>query len=59
MTAEERYKKCKSLQELNEAYWYDSRSAETFEFWGACARAFEKRYGELLSEERAKQENIY
>lgn len=59
MTAEERYSKCKTFQELKDAYWYDERSAETFEFLRACNRAYEKRYTELLIEERARQEDIY
>ena len=51
MTAEERYAKCKTIEELNGVFHIDEMSANTFEFLGACERAYRKRYRELYKQE--------
>ena len=56
MTAEERYAKCKTIEELNDAFHMDEMSANTFEFLGACERAYKKRYRELYKPKDGEQE---
>lgn len=55
VTAEERYAECKTIQELDNRFWYDKMSAETFEFLGACEQAYRKRLFEMLEIEKKKK----
>ena len=51
MTADERYAKAKTRKELFDMYDMDRKSADTFEFLGACDRAYAKHYEQLFKEE--------
>ena len=51
MTADERYAQAKTRKELFRMYDMDRKSAETFEFLGACDRAYAKHYERLFKEE--------
>lgn len=47
MTAEERYKECKTIEELEKEFWYNKMSAGTWEYLDACEKAYKKRLAEL------------
>ena len=56
MTAEERYARCRTLEELNREFRMDKMSAESWEFLGACEKAHRKRYNEILDEKERKND---
>lgn len=60
MTADERYAKCKTREELNEAYRADRYGADTFEYMAAIDKAYAKHLKKFQNLPSAKisQENI-
>lgn len=50
MTADERYARFTTLDELNKEYDMNKRSAETLEYMRAIDMAYEKHYERLLRE---------
>lgn len=56
MTAEERYKRCKTIHELQSQHDHDILGADTWEYLSACDVAFSRRIRELLNERKENEE---
>ena len=57
MTADERYARCKTVEELEREYDMNIRSSNSWEYLNACGFAYKKHLSRLLKE-GAKENDV-